>query len=61
MGAYSTLNITRSKAISTIVANVLGGLEDFELENMMDDLLEDRLYNCTIVPDHCEENDDEII
>lgn len=60
MGAYSTLNITRSKAI-TLYLEKLGGISDEELEEFVDKILEDKLYNCNIVPDHCEENDDHIL
>lgn len=59
MSAYSTLNITRSRAIQIVLSKVLGGISDEELEQMMDEILESRLYTCNIVPDHYEDNDDE--
>lgn len=60
MGAYSTLNITRSSAIKQILSYV--ATADTEtLEHMMDAVLEDRLYNCRIVPDDWNENDDEVL
>jgi rfaE bifunctional protein nucleotidyltransferase chain/domain len=61
MGAHTTLNITRSKAKELLVQKILGEISDEELGDFMDDLLYDRLYNANIVPDHFEENDDDMI
>jgi len=60
MSAYSTLTITRETAINKILAFVLQA-ENKELERLLDAVLEDRLYNCRIVPNDCEENDDAAI
>lgn len=61
MSAYSTLRITRSKAKEYIVAKVLSELSDEELSDVMDKFLYDRLYNCVIVADDSEENDNFVI
>lgn len=60
MSAYSTINITRGKAMKTWLEKFANGLSDEELERFMDEELDSRLYNCRIVPDHCE-NDDNLI
>lgn len=54
MGAHSTLKITRKCAKAYIIDKVTNGMSDKELELIMDDLLYDNLYNCTIVPDDWE-------
>jgi hypothetical protein len=61
MGAYSTLQITRGKALGILMAKLLGDITDGQLEDMMDEHLSDRLYNCMIVGDNCECNDDDKI
>lgn len=61
MGACSTIYVTRSKAKAAIVAKLLQGIDDKLLEEWMDALLYDRCYNCSIVPDGTEENDDIIV
>jgi hypothetical protein len=38
-----------------------GGPSNERLEQIMDDFLESRLYNCAIVPDDYEPNDDGVI
>lgn len=58
MGAYSTLRITRSKALKIVIDKLLGGISNGELEDYLDKVLANNLYNCVIVPDHCEDNDD---
>jgi len=60
MSAYATINITRSKAMKIWLEKFTNGLSDEELEEFMDNQLESRLYNCRIVPDHCD-NDNELI
>ena len=58
MSAYSTLMISETKAKLLLLEEVLGREPDNkELEAFMDRHLEDRLYNCRIVPDD-EPNDD---
>ena len=52
MGAHSTIRISRKRALEVWLEST--GIEmpsnEF-LEDFMDDLLYDRLYNCTIVSD----------
>ncbi len=60
MSAYSTLIITRTTAVNKILASIINANNE-ELERMLDAVLEDRLYNCRIVPDTCEENDDAVL
>ena len=60
MSAYTTLRITRKKAIETVMAKLLDGMTDGELEQFMDKELEPRLYNARIVDDEAE-NDDEYV
>lgn len=60
MSAYTTINITRQKAMQTWLEKFTSGLSDDDLERFMDELLDDRLYNCNIVQDHCD-NDDHLI
>lgn len=57
MSAYSTINITRSRAKEMVLQSVLMGLSDEVLESYLDDILEPRLYNAQIVGDD-QENDD---
>ena len=61
MGAHTTINITRSKAKEVFIQKVLGGISDNELEELLDRILDDRLYNANIVPDGYEENDDHLV
>ena len=60
MSAYSTLYITRTKARAVVLEKVWN-ISDRELEDILDKLLESRLYNAVIVNDDCKENDDELI
>ena len=61
MSAYSTLNITETKAKLMMLESLLGRDPDWmELEAFMDDQLKDLLYNCRVVPDD-EPNDDDAI
>lgn len=61
MSAYATLRITRSKAVDTLMKEFISSMQDDNrLEFLMDQLLEDRVYNCRIVEDN-EENDDEVL
>ena len=56
MGAYSTRRITRSTARKLALERVLTASDDL-LRRIMDELLEERLYNCQIVDDN-EYNDE---
>lgn len=61
MGAYATLNITRKKALEIWISEQMSLPNDQELERFIDDYLEPRLFNCRIVADGDEyNNDDEI-
>jgi hypothetical protein len=60
MGVYSTLHITESKAKEKVI-EYLEKCSMEELGNFMDVVLEKRLYNCTIVPDDTEGNDDSVL
>ena len=58
MSAYSTLYITRAKAITTIFSHQF---TDDQLAEMMDTILCDRLYNCQIVNNEFPGNDDDCV
>jgi len=60
MSAYSSLRITRTKAVTELVARILGDVDNKLLEDFMDTVLEPRLYNAVIVADG-EPNDDEVV
>ena len=60
MGACSTLEITRTKAIQYIMSNLLQNSDEV-LGDVMDELLRERCYNVRIVPDHVEDNDDNVL
>ena len=61
MSAFSTLNITREKAIQFLISKVASA-DNETLVNMLDKALQDRLYNVRIVPDwDNKENDDNVL
>ncbi len=60
MSAFSTLNITRGKAVQVLLDKIAAGLSDEELAAFLDRELEPRLYNVRIVSDD-EPNDDEVV
>lgn len=60
MSAYSTLRLTREKAVSLILSEILQGLTDAELKDRVDMILEKRLYTARIVPDDAENDNDEV-
>lgn len=60
MGAHSTIYVTRTKALEEYLKRA-GSITDQELERFMDDLLYDKLYNVSIVPDNYEQNEDYLI
>ena len=60
MSAYTSLRVTRSKAKQKLMEHMMGEIPDAQLEQFMDQLLQPRLYNAVIVPDH-ETNDDEAV
>ena len=67
MGIYSTLLVTRSKAIETVTALLEqeltrlreGGVSDEELATRLDQYLEPQLNNARVVSDDHERNDDD--
>jgi len=60
MGAHSTINITQKTARRVILEKIMNAT-DVELEEWMDDILYDRLYNCNIVSDDYEDNQDYLV
>lgn len=61
MSKYSTLRITRKKAIEVMIEKLLGDISDDELEAFMDCVLEPQLYNARIVDDSHSDNDDDCV
>lgn len=49
MSAYSTLRITRYRAVVYLINAIGASVTDEQLGDMMDVILRDRLYNCRIV------------
>lgn len=60
MGAHSTINVTRSKARSTVIEHVLCA-GDEELERLLDRILDAQVLNCRIVLDDDPDNQDDWI
>ena len=61
MGAYSTIRITRAKAMQMLYyALHKGTVTDDMLGKFMDEILEPRLYNCSIVPSGAENDEDRL-
>jgi len=58
MGVYSTVDITRGKAIELLLEATHGNLSDAALEAFMDVLLEPRLLNVCIVSNDQPNSDD---
>jgi hypothetical protein len=61
MGAYTTLRITRKKAIAILLEKLTNGISNEELERFMDQALGPRLFNAIIVRDDDAENDDDVV
>ena len=59
MSAYTTLYVTRGKAMEIFMRGREPLISDLSLEIHMDDLLDERLYNCIIVDDDYEGSDDD--
>jgi hypothetical protein len=57
MSAFSTLHITRTRALAEF-AKSIRDMDDERLESFMDKLLEPRLYNVIIVDDDGPNDDD---
>lgn len=60
MSAYGTLKITRSRAKLEVMSKLFN-MSDRELEHLMDQILEPRLYNCRVVDDCETEHDDHML
>lgn len=60
MGAHSTINVTETRARTYLLEHVIKASRE-ETEAMMDVALYDRLYNCRIVNDNNENNDDSVL
>jgi len=65
MSAYTSLHITRKKALvlmlSSFIENLEKNISDEQLEEFMDRHLEHRLYNCVIVDDDYINSDDGMV
>ena len=62
MSAYTTLYITGTKAKAFVLQTIFERINDDKfLEELLDFLLENRLYNAYIVNDSEENNDDYIL
>lgn len=61
MSAYTTLRITRTRAIHELISKLAGGITDKQLEAFLDELLEPRLYNACVVPDAETDNDNDAL
>jgi len=60
MGYCSTINVTRTKAKEYLIHKLMSA-SDYHLGVMMDSFLDERCYNCQIVNDDNEENDNELV
>lgn len=49
MSAYTTIDITRGKALELYVKHHLGEVSDSNLESFMDELMQPALYRCSVV------------
>lgn len=61
MSAYTTLRITRSRALQQLMSKLAGDITDKQLEAFLDELLEPRLYNAWVVPDSETDNDNDAL
>jgi hypothetical protein len=60
MGAFTTLRITRIKAKQKILELLESDVSDGQLKEILDRLLEHRLYNAIIVSDFGQNDDGDI-
>lgn len=60
MSAHSTINITRDAAREFALPRILS-LSDEDLARVMNVLLDEHLRNVRIVPDHVENDNEELI
>jgi len=61
MSAFSTINITRSRAKAIFLQAMVGDISDEILEIYLDKVLESRLYNVQIVGDDQKNDDVELL
>lgn len=59
MSVYSTLRLTRNK-VKELIFDKLCNVTDEELEEVADAILRERLYNCRIV-DNLVDNDNDLV
>ena len=59
MSAFSTLRIRRSKARTMAMEAVMNSCDEL-LARILDDLLQERLYNCRVVDEHEEHDEDRL-
>lgn len=61
MSAFTTIRVSRQTALNIALVHVLRKMEDDDaLAEYLDDAIRDQLYNCHIVPNGCN-NDDELL
>lgn len=60
MSAYATLRITREKAVSVAIDQIMQACDE-DLSKLLDMLLEDRLYKVAIVDSRATETDDDVL
>jgi hypothetical protein len=61
MSTYRSLTITRSRAKAEVLNYLMGDdITDECLREMMDSILRERLYNTRIVPDECDNDDEQL-
>lgn len=62
MNAFTTINITRTRAKQAVFDAMLKDLDDPEkLKERLDEILAHRLYNCKIVNDNDQPNHDGLL
>jgi hypothetical protein len=59
MSALSTLKITRGKAMRLILSRLTYATDE-QLQEWVNDIISDKLYNCWVV-NNTDENDDELV
>lgn len=57
MSAYTTLYISREKALTVLAERLLGKVSNETLGNMLDPLVASRLYNILVVDERTEDDD----
>jgi hypothetical protein len=59
MSIYSTIHLSRAKALELLVEHTFGPLSDRELADKIDPIVADRLYNVLLTDDP--NNDDHLV